>query len=202
MRTLTDYREYYDLEGYLFGKVKDDFHERGFLDAFDLFSIVVWKSNRSKSYFARRLIGQSGTNDLEQAAQQLTEGIASQPNARERLRYVCSREPWGFSLAMGSAILTVLYPEEFTIYDTRVCGQLTEYGNFSRLKNLTNFDNLWEGYQDFMCAVKQETPNGLSLRDKDRYLWGKSFHDQLKSDIARRFRRAPTEEQGVAHVRP
>ena len=185
MRTLIDYREYYDLEGYLFGTVTQRFQCQGFLGAFDLFCIVIWKAERSKSYVARRLIKQSGTNDLNQAARQLTEGIAGQSDARERLRYVCSREPWGFSLPVGSAILTVLYPDEFTIYDDRVCGQLTEYADSFKLHNLTNFDNLWKGYQEFIRTVKKETPSGLSLRDRDRYLWGKSFHDQLKRDITR-----------------
>ena len=185
MSTLMDYRDYYDLEGYLFSTVTQRFAHQGFIGAFDLFCIVVWKANRSKSYVARRLIKQSGTNDLEQAARQLTEGIAGQPNARERVRYVCSRECWGFSLPMGSAILTVLYPDEFTIYDDRVCGQLREYADFFKLKNLTSFDKLWQDYQKFIRAVRQEAPNGLPLRDKDRYLWGKSRHDELKCDITR-----------------
>ena len=201
MRTLMDYRDYYDLEGYLFGTVTQRFAHQGLLGAFDLFCIVIWKAERSKVYAARRLIKRSGTDDLEQAARQLTEGIARQPNARERLRYLCSPDPWGFRLATGSAILTVLYPDEFTVYDARVCKQLTECADFLKLQNKTNFDKLWEGYQKFIRAVKLETPNGLPLRDavkletpnglplrdKDRYLWGKSFHDQLKCDIARKY---------------
>jgi len=180
-----DYRQYYDLEGYLFGTVRERFHRQHFLDAFDLFSIVVWKSNRSKSYFARRLIEHSNTHDLKDAAQELTDGIYHQPNARERLRYLWSEDRWGFRLPTASAILTVLYPDEFTVYDARACGQLTEYGNFSKLPNRTNFENLWKDYQKFIRAVKQEAPNGLPLRDKDRYLWGKSRHDELKCDMTK-----------------
>ena len=182
-----DYRAYYDLEGYLFGTVTQRFADQGFLDAFDLFCIVVWKANRSKSLFAERLRKQSGTDDLEQAARRLTEGITRQPDAPQRLKYLWSEKPWGFRLATASAILTVLYPDEFTIYDDRVCEQLRDCADFRKLRNLTSFDKLWEGYQEFTRVVKQQTPGGLSLRDKDRYLWGKSFHDQLTHDIARRF---------------
>jgi hypothetical protein len=32
---------------------------------------------------------------------------------------------WGLRLPMASAILTVLFPEEFTVYDQRVCGSLS-----------------------------------------------------------------------------
>ncbi len=193
-----DYRQYYHLEAYLFGTVTQRFHERGFLNAFDLFSIVVWKSNRSKSYFARRLIGQSGTENLEEAARQLTKGIAHERGPKERLQYLLGSS-WGLLLPTASAILTVLYPEEFTMYDERVCEQLEklrpgrqqspiyrECDDFHKLKNRTK-DDLWRGYEAFICAVKQAAPNGLSLRDKDRYLVGKSDRERLDSDIISRF---------------
>jgi hypothetical protein len=34
----------------------------------------------------------------------------------------------------------------------------------------------------------------LSLRDKDRYLWGKSFRDQLTKDVATAFQSASEDE--------
>jgi hypothetical protein len=61
-------------------------------------------------------------------------------------------------------------------------------GNFHNLKNRTNFNNLWQGYQAFKDAVVKKTPKDLTLRDKDRFLWGKSFSDQLKKDIKNRFK--------------
>ena len=187
-----DYLNFYHLEAYLFGEVTQRFQEQGFLDAFDLFCIIIWKAERAKTMAAKRLIEQSGMKDLEQATRQLTEGIAGQDDARERLKYVWGS--WGFRLPTACAILTVLYPGEFTMYDRRVCGQLTEYDNFYRLDWLSNFDNLWEGYQKFIAAVKQETPNGISLRNKDRWLLGRSFHDQLKGDIARGYEKKRDDE--------
>jgi hypothetical protein len=61
-----DYLKYYDLEKYLFEDVRQRFHKEGKLDAFDLFSIVIWKANRSKSRLAHRLAKKAGT--LEAAA--------------------------------------------------------------------------------------------------------------------------------------
>ena len=82
---------------------------------------------------------------------------------------------------MDSAILAMLYPDDFTVYDVRVCDTL---GGFHNLGNRVNFENLWQGYQAFTRAVKESTPKELtSLRDKDRYLWGKSFYEQLIRDI-------------------
>lgn len=90
-----------------------------------------------------------------------------------------------FPLPMSSAILTVLYPKEFTVYDKRVCNEL---GGFHKLKNLINFEAIWEGYQEFRRKVEESAPGDLTLRDKDRYLWGKSFYKQLRDDIRNEFK--------------
>lgn len=175
--------QYYDLESYLFDTVRQRFRDDGFLSAFDFFCIVVWKANRSKSRIARRL-RQRGHRDLEEAARAVTSDVARQPTHEARLRVLV--KTWGFHLPMASAILTVLYPDYFTVYDARVCEAL---GGFHRLGNLVNFDKLWQGYEGFRQAVHQSAPPDLSLRDKDRYLWGRSFAEQLRMDIARGFER-------------
>ena len=36
-------------------------------------------------------------------------------------------EDWAFRLPMASAILTVLYPDSFTVYDIRVCSELQNH---------------------------------------------------------------------------
>jgi hypothetical protein len=92
---------------------------------------------------------------------------------------------WGFRVPMASAILTVLYPMSFTVYDFRVCEELKRFQN---LPNKTNFDSLWNEYKSFLDAVNEAGPSGYSLRDKDRCLWGKSFSRQLAKDIAENFR--------------
>ena len=177
----TDFRQYYDLEPYLLDRVRPRFVQQGYLSAADFFCIVIWKANRAKSKIAKKLLA-SGYEDLDGAVRALTNGLAQQPNAKERLRYLW--QDWELRLPMASAILAILFPDEFTVYDERVCGAL---GAFRYLKNRVNFENLWHGYQEFKRAVEESTPPDLSLRDKDRYLWGKSFYEQLKRDIDRRF---------------
>ncbi|MBI4322209.1 MAG: hypothetical protein HY675_27265 [Chloroflexi bacterium] len=178
-----DYRAFYHLEDYLFDTVRIRFREQGYLSAFDFFCIVIWKANRAKTKMARRLKSK-GHVSLDSAVQALTSGIARKGSAKERLRYML--EEWGFYLPMASAILTVLYPEEFTVYDSRVCNQL---GCFHDLYNITTFDRLWHRYLDFRQTVEKSVPGCLNLRDKDRYLWGKSFFEQLTSDVANGFAR-------------
>ena len=112
----------------------------------------------------------------------LTQGLACLPDPKERLRYLWG--DWGLRLPMASAILTVLYPDDFTIYDTRVCDAIK---GFHSTGSRSDFERLWAEYVDFRAAVEQAAPKALSLRDKDRYLWGKSFYDQLRRDVEREF---------------
>ncbi len=174
-----DYRKYCDLESYLFGEVNKRFQDNHWLDAFDFFCIIIWKANRSKSKIAAKL--KKAHTDLELGAKALTYGIAQQATHKDRMRFLWEAT---FDLPMASAILTVLYPEDFTVYDVRVCNML---GKFHNLKSRQNFDVLWDGYQEYKRAVEAAAPKELSLRDKDRYLWGKSFYEQLKSDISSGF---------------
>lgn len=182
-----DYRRYYDLESYLLHTVRPRFQKQGCLSAADFFCIVIWKANRAKSKIAKKLLKHHPGN-LDGAVRALTGGLAKQSTPKERLRFLF--EDWEFSLPMASAILTVLYPDEFTMYDWRVCGALgDDKRDFHRLGNIANFERLWEGYQAFKRAVEEAGPDGLTLREKDRYLWGKSFHDQLISDVERGFKK-------------
>ena len=181
MKDEVDFRQYHELESYLLDTVRSRFSKEGELSAFDFFCIVVWKANRAKSKVAKSLLEHG--SDLDAVVRELTRGLAKQPGAKDRLRYLI--EDWQFHLPMASTVLAILYPDEFTIYDVRVCDTL---GRFHNLVNRTKFENLWVGYEAFKRTVEESAPESLSLRDKDRYLWGKSFHAQLVNDIARGFK--------------
>jgi hypothetical protein len=177
-----DFSRYYDLETYLFEDVHLRFHRDGYLSAFDFFSIVIWKANRAKTLVARRLLIKAQTEELDSAVRLLSHSIYLADTMRERLRILL--DDWGFHLPMASAILTVLWPDFFTVYDIRACEQL---GRFRELANRTRFEKIWAQYIMFRDAVAEAGPDGTSLRDKDRYLWAKSSASQLDEDIARCF---------------
>jgi hypothetical protein len=189
---MIDYLRYYDLETYLLEDVRGRFHAHGILSAFDFFSIVIWKANRAKSKIARRLLRKAGSDDLEQAVADLSRSLFEADTSKERLRILM--EDWGFMLPMASAVLAVLWPDEFTVYDVRACDEL---GKFHQLANRTRFGRVWSTYQEFCEAVRVAGPEGLSLRDRDRHLWAKSSATQLQQDIARCFRR-PTNPPNTA----
>jgi len=184
-----DFLSYYNLETYLFDAVRERFHKEKKLDAFDLFSIIIWKANRAKSKLARRLIQKTGSLDL--AAEQFTRALFEAPSAESRL--VLAMDSRGFYLPMASAILTVLWPGDFTVFDIRVCEELASNRaeDFRKLGNISA-KRLWPKYLEYCEAVKKAVPQHRSLRDKDRFLWGRSAARQLMEDIARGFAK-PTE---------
>lgn len=180
-----DFLRYYDLEAYLFVNVATRFKEHGKLDAFDLFSIIIWKAERAKSKLARRLIAKVG--NLELAAEQFTTALFQAAGPLRRL--IVARDEWGFYLPMASAILSVLWPLDFTVFDYRACEQVVSLGgmDFSRIDNIGSTVKLWPKYEEYREAVKRAVPQYDSLRDKDRFLWGRSAARQLAADIAAGF---------------
>jgi hypothetical protein len=172
----------YGLESYVFNVVRKRFLEQEYLDAHDFFCIVIWKANRAKSKIAKKIISTSNCNNLNQAVIELTKFIQKEIDHKSKLKLLMKK--YKFQLPMASAILTALYPDDFTVYDIRVCDVLEAHHS---LKHISNFEKVWEGYQLYIDDVVKSAPDGLLLRDKDRYLWGKSFALQLQNDIKSSF---------------
>jgi hypothetical protein len=168
--------KYYWLETYLFDEVGPRFAKTGNLDAADFYMIVIWKANRAKRRIRNRLNGHTG--GFKTAVKKIGKALAGSRDPMRRLEILMT--DWEFRLPMATAILTVLYPTEFSVYDMRVCEQLNEFNELSGRKFSPQ---LWEGYQRFLEKVKLAGPPELSLRDKDRYLWGCSFYEGVLSDL-------------------
>ena len=163
-----DYLKYYYLEDYLFGEVKNNFQKRGYLTSEEFFCIVIWKANRAKSKIKTKLL-KNGV-DLKQSVKRLTNEIFKASSDREKLKVLL--DDWKFNLPMATAILTVLYPKDFTVYDIRVRKELG-IEDFSGRKN-----QIEKYFSEFLPLIKKKG-KGQDLRDKDRYLWGKSFYEDL-----------------------
>jgi hypothetical protein len=181
-----NYIKLYYIEKYIFEDVRYSFEKNRKLNAFDFFCIIIWKANRAKSKIANTLIKnyKKPHAKLNLIVKKLTSSVAQAPDDKTRMRILI--EEWGLLLPMASAVLTVLYPDNFTVYDVRVCGELGEY---HELKNVKKFDRLWESYEKYMSKVREYEPAIKTLRDKDRALWAKSFEKQLKHDINKCFRK-------------
>ena len=174
--------EYYDIETYLFSNVHRRFLRDGYLSAFDFFSIIRWKSNRPRKQI-RKGLREERSPDLDEAVKSLTREIHEAEDHERRFEILMNPRVRGVGLAMATAILTVLYPDDFTVYDTRVCEQLKRsgFGCFSDLGNRSK-STIWEGYKEYRQAVQKAAPEGLRLRDKDRWLWTKDVVHELKEN--------------------
>ncbi|MCO5267023.1 MAG: hypothetical protein M9948_14255 [Lentimicrobium sp.] len=170
-----------DLENYINTEVRPLFHDQGFIEAFDFFCIVIWKANRAKSKIARRFDDKPTADtreDLDGKIKYLTQLIFKSVSDKERLEILIKN--YGFRLPIASAILSFLYPDNFTIYDYRVC---EVFPDFIPLGNLSDIDKIWPRYLEFIEAVKSIEEQEYTLQEKDRMLWGYSFKESLKKDI-------------------
>jgi hypothetical protein len=171
----------FHLEQFILNDVRKRFETQGFLNAFDFFCIILWKSNRMKSRIAGKFSERRMT--IEAGVKRLTGEIHSKNSPEKKMRVLI--KDWKFRLPTASAILAILYPDDFTIYDIRVCDAL---GDFHKLVYKVNFNTVWQGYSEFKQEVIRTAPE-KSLRDKDRWLWGKSFCKQLEDDIKTGFKK-------------
>jgi hypothetical protein len=175
-----DFSKYYYLEHYLFTDIHNRFNKHAKIDAVDFYMLLAWKANRAKNKHKRRLAKR--TNGVfATAVKEISKGLCNCTSAKERLALLMGK--WGFRLPTSTAILTVLYPNEFTIYDERVCRELE---GFQQLANWKFSDDLWNEYQRFIEAVRNEVPEKKCLRDKDRYIWGRSFYNDARRATARK----------------
>jgi hypothetical protein len=176
---MIDYLKYYDLEKYLFSEVGPQFQKSGKLNHTDLFLVFIWKANRAKTRMREKLKAKTSTRRFQDAATEIATGLSNAASSKDRLAYLMST--WGMRLPMASAVLSVLYPDDFTVYDVRVCEILDrtcrDYSSFS--------EECWQEYLSYKRAVEESAPKELSLRDKDRYLWAKSFYEASKADAER-----------------
>jgi hypothetical protein len=159
----------YNLEAYLFETVSARFRTEGTLSPYDFFAIVVWKSNRPKTKIKKGLA----------AAGKSVEGLMREVHAATTARETAEilLQVPGVGLAMASAILTVCYPDDFTVLDYRSWDSLQG----SAVEGLpAHYPHNVDQYLQYCAACRFLAGQaGLSLRDLDRALWAKSWEADL-----------------------
>lgn len=166
-----NYLDYYDNETYLL-RVGDGFRRTGKIEPADFYMILVWKANRAKNYHRDRLKDIAGSN-FATAVSTMAFDLFCATEKKQRLEVLL--EKWKFALPTASAILTILYPDDFTVYDYRVCREIGRaYRNWLG----------WIEYEQFEESVIDAAPKELKLRDKDRFLIGRSIRKDIERDCA------------------
>ena len=177
---MENYLKYYWLEkDYLEKEVVPSFHDKGYLTAEQFFAIVFWKSKRRADLIRKTL------ND-DKSVKAFTSKVYGADNHDDRLTLLLSKE--GVGIAMASGILTILYPQHFTVYDYRVRDQLNELCGEKKISDIgalpkNNIEKIKSFYWEYVTAVKEVHPD-LSLRDCDRTLWGQSWSVGLQNFLA------------------
>jgi len=186
-----DYRKYYFLEDYLSGEIRNNFIKNGYLLPEEFFCIIIWKANRRKTKIREKF--PKDRIELENIIKKITRevynkhdknGQIGNEEKRRKLEILLKEgSKYGFRLSIASAILTILYPEDFTIYDYRVLGQLNaEKKEDEKVKDFTYSKDVINKYFQFFVEIeKTRKKHNLTLRDADRYLFGKSFYEDLKN---------------------
>jgi len=175
-----DYEQFYDLEHYLFEEVTKFFELNGYLSGVQFYCILIWKADRAKSYNARKILNKDKSKTFDENVKLLTDEIYGAQSDLERIKILFD---WKFLIATASAILSVLYPERFTVYDYRVveCEELKSFKNLDTEKP----ERKAERYLAFIEAVNalKLEKDFTDLRSKDRYLWGRSRYHSILRDI-------------------
>jgi len=140
-----DYTKFYHLERYLLEEVGPRLRSSGDIDPIDLFMIFVWKSNRAKTR-VRDNLKRRANGSFSEATSKIARALSYAKNQKERLGILM--RDWGLRLPMASAILTILYPEDFTVYDVRVCQMLQ-----IDCKDASFSDSCWQEYERYKEAL-------------------------------------------------
>ncbi len=165
MEDLEKYLKYYFLEDYLFGSVSKNFQKNGYLAPEEFFAIVIWKRNASKSKIIE------GVKESGETIKSLTQKIYKLTNRRDKLITLINIRNIG--IAIASAILTVLSPDEFTIIDYRVKNSLKRLN----IKFPDKIEENVESYFQYVDICKETAQKwDLSLRNFDRALWAMDFY--------------------------
>lgn len=191
---MQNYIKYYWIESeYLEKEVFLHFDNKGYLTPEQFFSILFWKSKRPIKKWVRPQLP-------NESVKSLTREISSSPTKsdtgeKEKLDVLLGQS--GFGIAMASAVLSVLYPTDYTVYDYRAREQLNKecfkkYRKEGKLlrdisaitNDIANRQKIKKTYWEFVEIVKRIAEDkGLTLRNCDRYLWGKSWYEDLEKFI-------------------
>lgn len=168
MDSLEKYLKYYFLENYLFSEVAKDFQKRGYLTPEEFFAIVIWKSNRAKTNIKR------GVEKSKKTIRSITSEVFQVKTPEQKITALTSIPSIG--IPMASAILTVCYPDDFTVADYRACAALKNFGE-EIIGNPTAKISTYFEYLE-KCKKLARKYN-FSLRDFDRILWAKDFYEGI-----------------------
>jgi hypothetical protein len=168
----------YDPEGRVFPRIAETKTPQ--LSKRDVLLILKWKLGRVKGS-NYKTISDDNMVKINQAIRKAGD------SGQEIDALGALKEIPGIGLAVATAILTVCYPENFSIIDERVLEVLDLVPSTAKNKSkYTTEDWTAEEYFDkFLLKVRERSMEwGSTLRDTDRALWGLSVNQDVEETIA------------------
>lgn len=180
---MKNFLKYYWLEQeYLENEAQPFFKKNGYLTTEQFFAIVIWKRNASKTNVKRGL----GNTDLDNKIKKLTSDVFHEQDNWKKIEILTKNR--GIGIAIASAILTILYPERFTVYDYRVLEEINKQTK-NKVRNIENLPKQKQATAYLRYCEQVESlakANGLSLRDCDRAMWAESWYKDLREFLKKK----------------
>lgn len=164
------YIRYYpsELENYLFSHVSDFFKEKGHLTAEDFILIVIWKRKPSGIKVVR------GLNASGSSVKEIMEQVSASTERIEQVNILLGIKHIG--IAIASAVLTVCYPERFTVVDYRALNSLKSKSINVKIDG--DSEHNAEDYLKYVdVCIGLAERHHMTLREFDRSLWGKDYYE-------------------------
>jgi thermostable 8-oxoguanine DNA glycosylase len=151
IKDIKKYIELYDTEKYLFEVVGVLAKERGSLTFDEFYKICMWKSARQKQNYLKN----------KRTIEKITKNAFEENDESERIKILCKLD--GVDIKTASALLTVVFPQEYAVIDERCLDVLNTYGfKISKYSSI----NTWLSYLKIMRGLAKEnnrTPRELDM---------------------------------------
>jgi|LakMenEpi03Aug12_release.lakeMendotaPanAssembly.Ray.scaffolds.fasta_scaffold265680_1 hypothetical protein len=158
MTELYNETEETSLERSIFSELSTKVRLSGELEPEDFFKICEWKSTRTKTLVR--------TNPHEHIRDVTRLAFSSRESLRVPLLCILN----GVRVPTASAILTVWQPNEYTVYDVRVCDAMLSLSH--KLLTEKVVEDARKSYSKYLdVARKIAIELQVSLRDLDKTLW-------------------------------
>jgi thermostable 8-oxoguanine DNA glycosylase len=160
LKNIKKYIRLYDIEYTLFNIIGPAVKKRGYLTFYDFYKICMWKTRRAKNRYLKN----------QNCVEQIAKLAFLEKDENKKMKILCQFD--GVSVPVASAILTIVYPEEYGIIDIRCLEMLNTLGfEISKHPNIKT----WLKFIKIMRKLAKE--NEITPRKVDMVLF--AMHKEM-----------------------
>jgi len=152
IKNLKKYIALYDVEKYLFEVVGPRTKKVGYMTFDDFYKICIWKSVRQKQRYIKN----------KTKIKAITKEAFSKQDEKEKIKILCDKLE-GVGIPTASAILTVVFPEQYAMIDVRCISIIREKLKIEINKYISV--NTWLEYLKVMRKISKK--NKITPRELD-----------------------------------